>query len=188
MSDGSETSNYQNSVNAATNQGFNQAGALAIRLDTRSVIDEFDKYLKGIDIRLTEDPSTGKLIQQTVWKGKPIVNELGYQAVMRWINLIINTQTVQGNFLTEDLFGEYMCNLRKDLASDLMINRKRYALELREFPGLMASFSNCSYLILTRPIFNREREGMNNTTKIQETMQTQASNGGFSMPFFGGKK
>jgi hypothetical protein len=181
--------NFQNyQMGQSSNLGFNSASALQIRLDTKPVIDEFEKYLKGIDTRIIQNDD-GRLITQTVWQGKPIVNEYGHQAVMRWLNLIINTQTVQGNLIQEEDFGIYMCNLRKDIATDLMINRSRYGIAIRDFPGLMASFSNCSYLILTRTIFNKEREGMNNTTRIQETMQTQSQGGSwFSKPFFGGKK
>jgi len=92
-----------------------------------------------------------------------VVNDLGYQMIMRWVHLIFNAQVIQGNFIDENYFGEYMMNLRKDFVLDLMINRKRYDLALRDFPGVVSSFMNCAYLILTRPIFNKERDGMNNT-------------------------
>ena len=177
--------NYNAMQYQMSNQGFNSAGALQIRLDTRSVIENFEIYLRGKDVRTVLDEK-GKPKQVTLWEGERIVNDHGYQAVMRWLNLILNSQVIQGNLLDENYFGEYMMNLRKDVALDLMINRIKYGIELRNYEGLVSGFMNCAYLILTRPIFNKEREGMNNTTKVVESMQTHPS-GGWNIPFLGGK-
>ena len=174
---------YQYQVN---NQGFNSASALQIRLDTQSVIDNFQVYLRGKDIRTVMDEK-GKPKQVILWSGEPIVNDNGDQAVMRWLNLILNAQVIQGNLLDENYFGEYLMNLRKDIALELMINRHKYGIDIRNYQGLIAGFMNCAYLILTRPLFNKERDGMNNTVKVSETMNTQPG-GGWSIPFLGGKK
>jgi hypothetical protein len=181
-----ELKNFQAYQYQANNQGFNSASALQIRMDTQSIIDNFQIYLRGKDVR-TVMGENNKPQQIVLWKGDAIVNDNGYQAVMRWLNLIMNSQVIQGNLLDEDYFGEYMMNLRKDIALDLMVNRTKYGIGIRNYQGLIAGFMNCAYLILTRPLFNKEREGMNNTTKIQETMQTNPSNG-WSIPFIGGKK
>jgi hypothetical protein len=169
------------------NQGFNSASALQIRLDTQGVIDNFQIYLRGKDVRTILDEKTGKPKQVVLWSGEPIVNDNGYQAIMRWLNLTLNSQVIQGNLLDAEYFGEYMMNLRKDIAMDLMINRQKYGIHLRNYQGIIAGFSNCAYLILTRPLFNKERDGMNNTVKVSETMNTQPSSG-WSIPFLGGKK
>jgi hypothetical protein len=174
---------YQYQVN---NQGFNSASALQIRLDTQSVIDNFQIYLRGKDIRTVMN-SDGKPEQITLWCGAPIVNDNGYQAVMRWLHLILNSQVIQGNLLDADYFGDYMMNLRKDFFMDLMINRGKYGIDLRNIQSLSDGFCSCAYLILTRPLFNKERDGMNNTVKVSETMNTQP-NQGWSIPFLGGKK
>lgn len=178
--------NFQAMQYQLNNQGFNSASALQIRLDTAGVIESFQVYLRGKDIR-TVMGEDGKPKQVVLWKGEPIVNDNGFQAIMRWLNLIINSQVIQGNFLTEEYFGEYMMNLHKDFALDLMINRQKYGISLRNYDGLVNGFVNCSYLILTRPLFNKERDGMNNTVKVSETMQTQPS-GGWGLPFLGGGK
>lgn len=180
--------NYNSQQYQFNNQGFNSASALQIRLDTNGVIENFQIFLSGRDVRTIMDdngnPKTVKL-----WEGEAIVNDQGYQAVMRWVHMILNSQVIQGNLLDEDYFGEYMMNLRKDFVIDMMINRKKYGIDLRNFQGLVATFMNCCYLVLTRPLFNKEREGMNNTVKVQETMQSQAPNKGFfgNIPFFGGR-
>ena len=174
---------YQYQVN---NQGFNSASALQIRLDTQSVIDNFQVYLRGKDVRTVMN-AEGKSEQIVLWCGEPIVNDNGYQAVMRWLNLILNSQVIQGNLLDEEYFGDYMMNLRKDFFMDLMINRAKYGIDLRNIQSLSDGFCSCAYLILTRPLFNKERDGMNNTVKVSETMNTQPT-GGWNIPFLGGKK
>lgn len=179
--------NFSSQGYITSNRDFNSASALQIRLDTRTIIEEFEKFLKGEDYTIVQNEK-GELFKKTIWKGNPVVNSLGFQAVMRWINLIINTSTVQANFITEENFEDYMCNLRKDVALDLMNNRKKYGIDLNEYQGLMSSFMNCVFLILTRPIFNKEREGMNSTTRIQESnTQSQPNRGMFNFPW-GGRK
>jgi hypothetical protein len=187
MSNDGQPFNQDVTLNQQSNQGFNGTGALAIRLDTETLIDRFDKYLRGVDTRLVED-GEGVLRVQTIWKGKPLVNDVGYQAVMRWIHLIINTHTLQGNFLTEEAYGDYMCNLHADFIIDLIDNRHRYGITVSDANNLCNVFSDSAALILTRPIFNKEREGMNNTTKISESVQTHPQNNGFFSNPFGGRK
>ena len=177
--------NYQAQQYQINNSGFNSVGALQIRLDTQGVIDNFQIYLRGKDVRTVMN-ANGKPENITLWKGEAIVNDNGFQAVMRWLHLTINSQMMMCNLLDEDYFGEYMMNLRKDVALDLMINRTKYGISIRNYEGLVASFMNCAYLILTRPLFNKERDGMNNTVKVQESVTSQPQ-AGWSIPFLGGK-
>lgn len=189
MSEGvsADQQNYAATQFQMNNMGFNTASALQIRLDTQSVIDNFQVYLRGEDVRTIMDPETGEPRQVRLWKGESIVNDNGYQAVMRWLHLVFNPQVIQGNLLDANYFGEYMMNLRKDFFLDMMVNRKKYGIEIRNIQALSAGFSNCAYLILTRPIFNKERDGMNNTVKVSETNQVQSS-AGWGIPFLGGGK
>lgn len=182
-----QNQDFQNYGYSINNQGYNSASALQTRLDI-SVIDEFEKYLRGMDVRLIQG-SDGKLEQKVIWKGKRIVNDLGYQTIMQWLNGVINKATMQANFITEDDYSNFMCDLHKDMAEDLLINRVRYELSIKDFQALLHKFIMCSRLILTRPIFNKERDGMNNTVRTQETVQTSSQRPSFfNVPFFGGKK
>lgn len=169
------------------NLGFQAASALQIRLDTDKVKDSFEIHLRGKSVQTIQD-AKGKLMQVEIKLGEELVNDVGRQAIMGWMDLIINAQVIQGNFITEDDFGEYMMNLRKDFEVDMMINRHKWGVRLPDFPGISSKFMNCAYLILTRPIFNQERLGMNSTVRTVESVQNQTRGGGFSMPFFGGKK
>lgn len=178
--------NVQNYGYSINNQGYNSASALQTRLDT-SVVDEFEKYLRGEDVRLIQQDN--KLVQKTIWKGKRIVNDLGYQNIMQWFNVIINKATLQGNFITEEDYGDFMCDLHKDLTEVLLINRLRYDLAISDISNVVHQFTMCVRIILTRPIFNKERDGMNNTVRTQETVQTSSSRPSFfNIPLMGGKK
>lgn len=178
--------NYNAMQYQMNNQGFNSASALQIRIDTDPLIERFQIYLRGKDIRTVMDEE-GNSKQVILWSGSPIVNDNGYQAVMSWITLIYSTHVIQGNFLDEQYFGTYLMNLRKDFFLDMMKNRHEYNIPIKEIEALSAKFCNCAYMLLTRPLFNKEREGMNNTTKTVESMQTNPGQG-WSIPFFGGKK
>lgn len=183
---GNTNGSYQNSGVSYNNQSFNSAGALEIRLDT-SVVGEFEKFLRGKDEQVVVN-NNGEPSVISFWEGKPIVNSIGYQAIMQWMNIAINKASLQANFIQEQDYGNYLSDLHKDVLQDLMINRHRYGLHMKDFQAVLHKFMDCATIILTRPIFNEERKGMNNTTRIQETMQSHTANRGFSIPLFGGRK
>lgn len=169
------------------NAGYAFAGAIQIRLDTKSLVDEFDMYIRGVQTRMVQD-ADGRIINKTIWKGKPILNEIGYQSVMQWINAVINNQSVQGNFIDEEQYQNFLCRSRMDLATDLMINRERYGLDVKDYGGLISKLMRMVEVFMTRPIFNKERDSYANTIKSVESLQTNKTSGGFSFPFMGGKK
>ena len=91
------------------NLGFQAAGALQIRLDTDKVKQSFEVYLRGKNVETVQDDQ-GRFVQVETKYGEPLVNSVGIQAVMGWMDLVINAQVIQGNFITEEDFGLYMMN------------------------------------------------------------------------------
>jgi hypothetical protein len=174
----------------ANNYGFNSAGALQIRLNVKEdVVDQFEVYLRGKDYRMVElEDGSVQRIETRI--GDPLVNEQGYQAVMSWISGMISSQTVQANFVKEDDFRAFMLNYSLSIIQDLYSNRKHYGIDISKIEGLVNKMELTTHLILTRPLFNKERDGMNNTMKISETMQSQQTSKGWfgGLPFMGGKK
>lgn len=181
--------NFQSNATGYNNALYNSVGVVQTRLNTDAVIAQFDTYLRGIETTVVQDQN-GELVNKIVWQGKPIVNESGYQAIMQFINLVINAQTVQGNFLDEDYYGEYLCRLRKELTTDLMINRKRYGIDPRDFPGLMSRLMRIIEVFMTRPIQNGERNSYAATFKSIESLQTNPNKSSIwsTMNLMGGKK
>jgi hypothetical protein len=173
-----------------TNAGFNSATALQIRLDLNDEVKEFQKYMLGIDTIIVEGEN-GEPVEKIIEIGEPMVNRLGAQSMMGWIKFITNKHTVQGNFLDDAWYGDYMCDLHKDVWDDLMVNREKYGIQIRQIRPLHSKFMMFSRLLLTRPIGDKERLGMNNTTRIQETNNSsQVQRGSFSGlgALFGGKR
>lgn len=177
---------YQSMHNQLSNLGYNAAASLQIRLDTDTVKNNLAPYFRGAKYTTVMN-AQGKPENIVVWEGVPLCNDNGYQAIMTWLNVVVNPQVIQGNMEDREFFGEYMMNLHKDIHEDLMQNRNQYAIPIRQISKVVHNLMDLAYPILTRTLYDKERLGMNNTTKISETMQMQPS-GGFSIPFFGGGK
>lgn len=155
----------------SNNAGYNMAGALQLRLNTDPLIQQFEMYLKGVQIQWIESHD-GKLVKQELWRGKRVVNEEGYQALMQFINLVINAQVAQGNFIDEDMYADYICRARKDLACDLMVNRIRFGLDAKDYNGVMGRIMRIVEVFMTRPMFNKERDSYAQSLRMQESVQT----------------
>lgn len=189
MSEGVD--NFQSSNLGYNSASYQAASVVQTRLDTLSVIRQFEIYLRGVETAIVEDPESPSGAKEVVvWKGTSMVNEQGYQAIMQFINLVINAQGVQGNFTTEEMYGEYLYRLRTELATDLMINRKRYGIDPRDFPGIMSRIMRIIEVFMSRPIFNKERDSYAATFKSVETLNTSPAkpqSAWKSMNLFGGK-
>lgn len=175
-----------------SNAGYNSASALQVRLDMDQQIAEFERYLLGVHTQVVVDELSGQPREVHYRVGEGLVNERGRMAIIGWLQIIANKHTVMGNFLDEDWYGRYMCDLHKDTWCDMMKNRVDYGIDLKKIQGIHSKFMMYVRLLLTRPIGDKERLGMNNTTKIQETTQNnsvQRGGGVFSgLGLFGGKR
>ena len=187
----SENPSQEQISTAATilnNAGYNAASALQIRLDMREEISMLQTYLLGLQIVFEED-SEGNNHEVARPLGIPLVNDRGYQACMGWIqSVIMNKHTVMGNLIDDEWYGNYMCDLHKDVWFDLLVNRNDYGISIKMLQPIHSKLMMAARLILTRTIGDKERIGMNNTTRIEERTQTQAAKQGAFSGFFGGKK
>jgi hypothetical protein len=175
----------QSAAMMLNNAGFNSANALQIRLDMRDEVANFQKYLLGLET-IVDINQDGDAVERVIQQGERLVNDYGFQALMGWISFIMNKHTVMGNFLDENWYGDYMCDLHMDIWSDLVINRRKYGIDINMLQSIHNKFMMCSRLLLTRPIGDKERNGMNNTTKIVENTQTNNQSRGLFSSFMGG--
>lgn len=188
MSDQPTNEQIQTASMILNNAGYNSLSALQIRLDMRDEIANFQKYLLGIETIIDVDDN-GQAVEKQIVVGEALVNQRGFQSLMGWISFIMNKHTVMGNFLDEDWYGSYMCDLHKDVFCDLLINREDYGIKMKMLQPIHSKFMMCSRLVLTRPIGDKERNGMNNVTKVVENTQTNSmTKGGFMSGFLGGGK
>lgn len=180
----------QSAAMVLNNAGFNSSSALQIRLDMRDEVRNFQTYLLGQETIMDVDERTGEPIEKIIQIGEPLVNALGYQCMMGWIHSIINKHTIMGNFIDEDWYGNYMSDLHKDVLCDLVVNRKAYGIDQRKLQPILHKYMMSVRLMLTRPIGDKERNGMNNVTKVVENTNTNTmpKNGFMGMMLGGGKK
>ena len=193
MNDSNDYGNRDYSVKGTTemNAGYYAASALQIRLDTSQVVRQVEMYLRGERSILTEDVN-GMLVKHEIWKGKPLVSDEGLQGIMQFIEIVFNPQVVQGNFSDVsstvkgyDLYAEYLCRTRKDLAEHLMKNINNYGIDEKNFNGIISTIMRFVEAFMTRLLYNKERDSYANTIKTLESTQTSPQRSGLKIPFFG---
>lgn len=171
----------KSNMNWAMNNEYISGSALQIRLDTQPLLEKIEIYLKGQQITMIRD-ETGEIIPKVIEIGKPMANQEGIQYVLGFLNNICNTQTVQGNFKSEDEFGDYMCSIRKDFAEVLMNNLYEWQINIKHFRAITTTVMGMLYPFMSRLIGNKERESYAQTIKSHETA-THMQSGGFNIPF-----
>lgn len=167
-----DNNDYNSRGDFSDNRGYNGATALQIRLDSSKVISEIEQYLKGYREEQFQDEN-GIFRTRLAWKGKPMLNDEGVQGVMATIIAVFNNQVVQGNWLDYDMYAEFLCRTRKELAFNLMANMYKYDLDLKRYASIMSTIMRYIEVYMTRPINNKERESYSQTMRSSEIMQVQ---------------
>lgn len=167
--------NYNSYIQAQNNQAYIAATTMEIRLKTEPILAEYAMMLRGKDSRFYETPD-GKIVEEVVWQGVRIVNDEGYQLTMQQFRLIVNPQVVQGNFQDYDQYADWLCRARKDLACNLMNNRKPFELQTRNYGTLMSGGMRIIEAFMSRCIDNLERTSYSQTFKSNETVVAGGQN------------
>jgi hypothetical protein len=164
-----------NQAEMSNNQMYTTATALHIRLDVEPLLRQLEMDIRGIRETWNEEEQKMELIRVS----EPLFNrEVGIQSFMIYIRGVINTQVVQGN-LDEDSYSDYMTAIHEGLATDLIINRHKYGLEIYHYQGVIRLAMNTVRGFLTRSLGNKERESYSHTMKHVEQSQTvQGRTGG----------
>jgi hypothetical protein len=170
-----ETEQAKNQAEMSNNQMYTTATALHIRLDVEPLLRQLEMDIRGIRETWNEETQRMELIMISDAKFN---REAGIQSFMSYMRGVINTQVVQGN-LDEDSYADYMAAVHEGLATDLMINRHKYGLEIYHYEGIIRLAMNTVRGFLTRSIGNKERESYAHTMKHVEQSQTvQGKTGG----------
>lgn len=175
--------NYQNYSQSFSNQGFNMASALQLRLDTEPIKKKIQIYLMGSEV-VTLETEGGRIVSKQVYKGKPMVNDLGLQSIMNYVEIIFNAQVVQGNF-DDDMFFDFLRRARMDLADHLMVNRKRYGIAMEDYNGIISTLFHYIYPFMSRLRSDKERLSYAQTVRTSEILNTGGSKTPFSGMSFG---
>ena len=192
MNDGMSNQDFNASTNYANNMGYANATSLQLRLDTTQILRQVESYLKGERTILVDTDGNGSIDAKTVWKGKRKVNDEGLQSIMMFLEMILNPSVVQGNFSDTKgktgymQYAEYLCRTRMDIADYLMKNMKQFGIRDEDYNGVISTIMRTIEAFMTRPLYNEERKNYANTMRSVESLQTNPSKKGLSIPSFFG--
>lgn len=151
------------------------AGILQIRLNTQSLIDDVELFLRGYRPVATGDPDNPI---GSVKIGDPLANSLGVQGILSFMIMAVNPHTVQGNY-TEERYVEVVVWMRKELAYLLTLNTQKWGISSYNRVLICDSIMNLTKPFLSRLIANKERESYAQTMVRTET-STVGRRGGVS--------
>lgn len=177
MPEETQNANSQASIRRAQND-FN---ALRIRLDTEELLNRIEFFLRGKRQQVLQT-KTGDLVSQEVGSGTALANEEGVQAIMSWVSMIINPQTVQGNFPADRhgysiTYEQSIYNFRLNFGTDIVLNMPGWDIKEENAEGIIDRVCQVVEIFLSRCIDNEERKSYSETMKSIDTNITRAKGG-----------
>jgi hypothetical protein len=170
----------------STNEGYNNAGIIQIRLDTELVLEKIEFQLRGQRSMLVFNPETQRPDTKVVKIGEPLANEEGIQSILQFVGSIINAQVVQGNMKIEDV-RRFCGEKRVELAFNIGINRINWGIKATSIESICQSAFNVYWPFMTRTIDNKERESYSQYVHKDQNIVNQGSRSILSNPFGGNK-
>lgn len=161
----------QNAI-SQSNDGYTNAGVIALRLDTTPMLANIEAFLKGKRIGGYKETEHG-IIPQFVTVGKPKMNDEGVQSIMTWLTPLFSPSTVQGNFPTTDELNNYLSLLELTLNDYVWKNRINWDIKIEEVDGIIDMIINVSEPFFSRLVGNKERDSYANT--MISTQQTKVN-------------
>lgn len=178
-----ETDQNDLSSLASSNEGYNNASVIQIRLNTEPILDQIHHFLRGTVEYTTMKEDVPVVVVQQI--SEPKANAHGIHAIMGWLRGVFSPQSVQGNFSKEDYeLNEYLYNLRMDFAEYLMVNLYNYGIPEHEYEGIIDMILTIVKPFLTRTLDDGERKSYSTTMKHSEsaTQTTNKGGNGFRLP------
>lgn len=149
------------------------AGILQIRLNTQTLIDDVELFLRGYRPVATGDPENPVSVTKI---GEPLANNMGVQGILSFMIMAVNTHTVQGNY-TEERYVDTIVWIRKELAYILTLNTEKWGISTYNRVLICDSLMNLIKPFLSRLIANKERESYAQTMVRTETSTVGRSGG-----------
>lgn len=171
-----EDERNQNYVMA--NQGFNSASALQIRLNTQTIIDTIEMFLRGWKV-INQDTEQG-IISQKVKVGKPKANDEGIQSILNFMTSIVNPQVVQGNF-TDEQYNNYCADVHEEITTQLVLNCYDWNIKENDLESIIDFIMKIVVPFTSRLIDNKERDSYGNTIRTVESNTIQQKNSAFNL-------
>jgi hypothetical protein len=161
----------ESSYNATTsyNQNYVGSSALHIRLDTSSLLENIEFFLRGEKIVVDQD-AAGKITTKRVSAGTKKANDLGVQSILNYISAIINPHVVQGNFPSDSpghstMYEMYIEEVHMDLTTFIVNNCYDWEVRDNDIDVIIDFIMMMTIPFMTRLIDNKERESYETTLK-----------------------
>jgi hypothetical protein len=183
MIEGEQQDNFRAQEQLLSNQGYNGAGIIQIRLDTDLLLEKIELYLSGLKKQSLFNSTTQTVEEKLIAVGKPKANKEGVQGIITFIQSVVNPQTVQGNIDETRCYG-IIADARMDLTKMIIISRVEWDIEPRETDAIIQFCMNTIKIFLTRTIDNLERQSYG-TFQTREVQTRQDGNKGFIAGLFG---
>ena len=163
----------QQQVNAtsASNAAYVATTALQVRLETGQLLKDIKEYLEG-KVSILDHGKNGEIVKIEITNGVPRCNAAGAQTIISRLKLIINPSYVQGNYEIDQYFRE-ISSIRMSLATELMINDRRYRIDLYDYEAIIDQIMTLVKAFASRLVNNKERESYETTMRHVETNTTR---------------
>ena len=178
---------------SAINRAYdNNARAIEIRLDTRSLLADIESFLRGervVEVPL--DDGRVKLVSKKYGASK--CNDEGIQNILSWLS-IMNAQVVQGNFLYNQQDGisseyqEYICDFQKSLTVMIVLKQIDWEIKDEDSESIIDYVMLLVRPFMTRLIDNKERESYSETFRSSESNRVEDPNSSQGFNIFRTKK
>lgn len=146
---------------------------IRLRLETTPIIENIEMFLRGAQTIITEDEH-GNVRAEKVIRGVQKANDEGIQAILSWIQLILNPHVILGNFPSDSknhstMYENYVIQVRLDFTDAVLKNCYRWGIADEDIDMIIDSFMNTVEAVMTRLIDNQERTTLIPTVHHTET-------------------
>ena len=143
------------------------ASALKVRLDTDYVLERVRICLSGEISSVVYDDKGKPYIQSRII-AKKMCNNDGMQWLQNYVENIINSQTVQGNFTLEQ-YENYIAEVHDGLILNVMNNLNNWEISEDDYENIIDTIMNLVQPFISRLIDNKERGSYAETMAIKES-------------------
>lgn len=164
--------------NSTNMDHINNNSFMLRRIDTDPLLGKFRQDLSG-SVTFLNQLEDGSFIQQESIIGRPLASPEGVMRIMNLISMVVNDQTVQGN-LNPDDYVEFMATFREEITDTIVKNCIDWDIQDKDLDSIINEIVRITYLFLTRPVQNKERESYQKEFQSREIVHTQPQKGALS--------
>lgn len=181
MDDYSQQSPYNAQTQSvmSDNSNYLTDSIIKLRLDPSNVIDKFELFLRGAELKIIKDED-GYPVRSKVVLGIARANDNGIAAIKNHVEMIVNTATVTGNRNKEEHVA-YVCDCMEALADDLFDNLYKWGVDECDYSTILNRVWALIDPFTSRTINDGERRSLANQIVHKESNTLQEKKGGWNI-------